>query len=129
MFLFLSPSSCRRVFGVTEVWHSHVSGCAYICSVSMVLVDVSESILFQFVVESSASSCEDAPLLLKQLIFVCFSVFSPKPRVEGCVSPAETSAKQKHRPSRQARPSPYAPAIQVPKPLIYKGFGISLFEK
>ncbi len=33
-------------------------------------------------------------------------------RVEGCGSPVETSAKQKHRPSRQARPSPSAPAIK-----------------
>ena len=38
-----------------------------------------------------------------------FSILAPKPRAEGS--------------------SPSAPAIQVPKPLIYKGFGISLFEK
>ena len=31
-------------------------------------------------------------------------------RVEGCGSPVETSAKQKHRPSRQARTNPSAPA-------------------
>ena len=36
--------------------------------------------------------------------------YPPKPRVVGCGSPVETSAKQKHRPSWQARPSPSAPA-------------------
>ena len=113
VFLFLSLSSCRRVFGVTELWRSHVSGCAYICSVYMELIDVSESLLFQFVVESSAASCEDVPHLLKQLSFVCFSVFSPKPRVKGRGSPVETSAKQKRRPSRQARPSPSVPCKKI----------------
>ena len=81
--LSLSFSSRRRVFGVTELWRSHVSGCAYICSISMVLIDVLESLLFQLVVEPSATSCEDAPRLLKQLGFVCFSVLAPKPRAEG----------------------------------------------
>ena len=106
----LSLSYRRRDFGVTELWRSHVSGCAYICSVYMELIDVSESLLFQFVVESSATSCDVVPRLLKQLSFVCFSVFSPKPRVKGRGSPVETSAKQKRRPSRQARPSPSASA-------------------
>ena len=87
--LFLSICLCRRVFGVTELWRSHVSGCAYICSISMELIDVSENLLFRFVVESSASSCEEAPCLLKQLRFVCFSVFSPKPRVEGSFCPCQ----------------------------------------
>ena len=60
--------------------------------------------------------------------FITFG-FSPKPRAEGRGSPVETSAKQKRRPSRQARQSPTAPAIQVPKPLIYNGFRLSLVIK
>ena len=115
--LSLSFSSRRRAFGVTELWRSHVSGCAYICSGSVESIDLSESLFWQFVVESSATSCEDAPRLLKQLGFVCFSVLAPKPRAEGRGSPVETSAKQKRRPSRQARPSPSAPAKKKRSPI------------
>ena len=93
--LSLSFSSRRRAFGVTELWRSHVSGCAYICSDSVESIDLSESLLFQFVVESSATSCDVVPRLLKQLSFVCFSVLAPKPRAEG----SSPSAPAKTKPS------------------------------
>lgn len=52
-----------------------------------------------------------------------FSVLVPKPRAEGRGSPVETSAKQKRRPSRQARPSPSAPArIKALKLCSFKAF-------
>ena len=46
----------------------------------MVLIDAPESLFFQSVIESSATSCEYAPRLLKQLSIVYFFVFSSKPR-------------------------------------------------